>query len=290
MRKLLLLLFMLFTFPSMAHAELKITPTIIELNSENVRGNYITTSFEVSGGPEETIRFKVYPEFFNISEDGTMQVVDDPAKKAVKNSMLQCVRFVPNEFTLKNGEIQKVRVTISNIDKLPDGENRVVLFLEDVAVKEVELPSGNKNIATRLELKTRIGVPIYLDKGRITKNGKFEDLKVGQADDEYFYQALLNNTGNTRVRVSGKAQIIQNKELIDEFDIRSRPVSANGKLNLDSALPTDKIAADGEYSLRVVLKYKDETYKDKIMVKEVNFTVKGKNSKSEKSKEEKTPI
>lgn len=42
-----------------ANAALKVTPTILELNANETRSNYITAAIEVQGDDNETIRFNI---------------------------------------------------------------------------------------------------------------------------------------------------------------------------------------------------------------------------------------
>ena len=90
---------------TISHAAIKVTPTILELNTNNVRNNYLTTSFDVQGNKNETIRFKVYSEYFKISQTGTMDIYENLDEE---DSLIKNVRYVPNEFTLQNGKPQKV--------------------------------------------------------------------------------------------------------------------------------------------------------------------------------------
>ena len=139
--------------------------------------------FTVQGGEDETIRFKVYPEYFKITSKGAMDMLE---KMPAEDSLINNIKFVPSEFTLQNGRIQKVRVTVSDFDKLPDGESRLVLFLEDVAAKEVILPYQNKDVTTKLLVKTRVGIPVYLDKGHVIKKGEIELFKAEQQGENLF--------------------------------------------------------------------------------------------------------
>ncbi len=139
--------------------------------------------FTVQGGEDETIRFKVYPEYFKITSKGAMDMLE---KMPAEDSLINNIKFVPSEFTLQNGRIQKVRLTVSDFDKLPDGESRLVLFLEDVAAKEVILPYQNKDVTTKLLVKTRVGIPVYLDKGHVIKKGEIELFKAEQQGENLF--------------------------------------------------------------------------------------------------------
>lgn len=175
MKKILLLLVLITMFFSQrAESALKVTPTLLELNANETRGNYLTASFDVQGDANETIRFKIYPSYFKISPQGTMDIIEENTSES--DNLIKNVRFVPNEFTLQNGNKQKVRLTITDLKNLPDGESRMVLFLEDVAAKELMLPSGMKDVTTKLIVKTRVGIPIYLDKGKFVKCAQIENI------------------------------------------------------------------------------------------------------------------
>lgn len=255
-----------------ANAAIKVTPTILELDANKVRGNYLTASFDVQGGKNETIRFKVYPEYFKISQEGTMDMLE---KTEAPDSLIQHVRFVPNEFTLQNGRTQKVRLTVANLNKLPDGESRMVLMLEDVAAKEVTLPYANQNVTTKLIVKTRVGIPVYVDKGRYTKNVNFGDFKVERKNKELITTLKLISDGNSKVRYAGKAQIIRNKQLVDEYTMKNNVVGSKNVLFTKEEIPLDKITQNGDYTLRMILTYNDEKGKPKNIIKETIFTVDG---------------
>ena len=269
MKKIFILGFMLL-FALKANAAIKVTPTVIELNVNKAKGNYITTSFDVRGGDNETIRFKVYPSYFEINEEGKM---NELPRSNSKKSLVNSARFIPNEFTLKNGAPQKVRVTITDLKNLPDGESRMVLFLEDVVAKEVFLPYGNNNVTTKLLVKTRVGVPIYIDKGKFVKQGEFSNLTVNNKNNELNFCINLASKGNSKIRYRGKAQIVKNKELIDEFPINSNTIKDNGYIKVTQKIPTDKIKECGEYKLRTIITYENEKNSTKTLVKEVVFSV-----------------
>ena len=249
-------------------AAVKVAPTLIELNANKSGGNYLTTSFSVQADKNETIRYKLYPEYFTISDNGKMNAT--PVSENPDN-LIPHARFVPNEFTLKNGIPQLVRVTFTDIKSLPDGESRMVMFLEDVAAKEIILPAGNKNVNTKLIVKTRLGIPIYVDRGRFVKAGSFNDLKVEQNNKNLVYYIKLSAAGNSKVRYHGKAQIIKDKELIKEFSMNSNTIRANGIFKETGLIPENLEA--GNYGLKVILTYKNEKGENKNLIKEISFNV-----------------
>lgn len=253
-----------------ANAALKVTPTILELNANEARGDYLTASIDIQGGSNELIRFKIYPEYFEISEQGTMNIIENSQDEYY---LLKNVRFVPNEFSLQNGKTQKVRLTIANLKSMPDGESRMVLFLEDVEAKEVYLPSGKKEVSTKLLVKTRVGIPVYVDKGRFVKCAQIENFDIEKKNNEIKTALKLISTGNSKVRYTGKTQIIKDKKLIGEYPVKSNVVSANNVLFTNDTIPLKDIQENGNYTVRIILQYKNETGKLKTIIKDNQFTI-----------------
>lgn len=277
MKKIISLLFAIFCtgFFSVSYGAVKITPTILELDTTGTKGNYLTSSFSVQGGENETIRFKVYPEYFRISQAGTMEILE---QTDASDSLIKNARFVPNEFTLQNGNTQKVRLTIADVNSLQDGESRMVLFLEDVAAKELFLPSGNRNVQTKLIVKTRVGIPVYVDKGHFVKCAKVENFDIQQSEKDINLALKILSEGNSKVRCSGKAQIIRNKKLIGEYPIKNNVAGANSFIITNEQIPTKDITENGDYTLRLIINYKDEKGRLKSIIKENKFTVDNKQS------------
>lgn len=272
MKKFFVLLILTFMILSQkANAALKVTPTLLELNANETRGNYLTASFDVQGDVNETIRFKIYPAYFKISPQGTMDIIEEKTLEA--DNLIKNVRFVPNEFTLQNGNKQKVRLTITDLKNLPDGESRMVLFLEDVAAKELMLPSGMKDVTTKLIVKTRVGIPIYLDKGKFVKCAQIENIDLKKQDKELQLALKLSSSGNSKVRYTGKAQIIKDKELIGEYKIKNHVIGSNNTLSTLEGIPLKDIKENGNYTLRLVIQYSDEKGRLKSLIKENQFTI-----------------
>ncbi len=267
---LIIILLLLLVFQMRTHAAIKVSPMIVELDANSARGNYLTTSINVQGGDDETIRFKVYPGFFEINKEGRMEPI---AKTDVANSLVHHARVTPNEFTLQKGQAQKVRLTFTDLKTLPDGESRMVIFLEDVATKEMLLPRIKNGISTRLIVKTRIGVPIYIEKGNVIRTGVFDDLRVEKKDKNLVYVMNLRAEGNSKVRYSGSGQILRGNTPIDEFRVTSSVVGGGNTAVAKGELPLNKIAQNGDYTLKVMLNYKDAKGKTKKLIKEVTFNV-----------------
>ena len=109
MKKLLKLFVLILTIivnTNYGFAAVKVMPTLIELNANKSKGNYLTTSFFVQADKNETIRFKLYPEYFTITDEGKMSAVPVCANN---DNLIPHARFVPNEFTLKNTGLYAIK-------------------------------------------------------------------------------------------------------------------------------------------------------------------------------------
>lgn len=272
---LFLIIFIISGILMTSNAAIKVTPTILELNANDAKGNYLTSAIDIQGGRDELIRFKIYPGYFKISQNGTMEILENSDSN---DNLIKFVRFVPNEFTLQGGKTQKVRLTVSNIKNMQDGESRMVLFLEDVDAKEMFLPSGKKDVATKLIVKTRVGIPVYVDKGRFVKCAQIETMDIKQQNKDINLALKLLSTGNSKVRYSGRAQIIKNKNLIREYPIKSNVIGANNSLLINETIPTNDIKENGDYTIRLILQYNDEKGRLKNIIKESLFTINNENT------------
>ncbi|DAB00745.1 TPA: hypothetical protein CPT96_05545 [Candidatus Gastranaerophilales bacterium HUM_10] len=256
-----------------AFASVAVAPTRVEINANKLKNNYVTTAIEVKGDSQQPMRFKVYPGFFTINEKGELVMVDnanDPHDLSKK------IRFVPSEFTVAQGKSQKVRINIAGLNTLPDGENRTILYIEDVNPKEMSIPTGRAGIGAQLIVKTRVGVPVYVDKGRVSKDADVEYLNIVKGKDGLYTDMKVISKGNSKVRYSGNVQIVQGKKLIDEYSLAGKVVAGNNFCVDRQKIKTDNIKEAGEYTLRMVLSYFDENGKRKNIKKEANLNITGK--------------
>lgn len=271
MKKILLGLLLFFVTASYGYCSVRITPTYVELDANKTKKDYVTGSFNVRGGKDEVIRFKIYPKFFKITKRGDMEVIEP---KGQKNSLVNRVKFFPSEFTCKNGKNQKVRFTCMDLKNLPDGESRLVFFLEDVNTREVFVKSKDGKHSGKIIVKTRVGVPVYVDKGKYTKKGSLERVALRMDKGKYVCEYKVLGLGNSKIRLSGIAQVIQGKKLISECNISKKAVGANGFIEVGQILeiPKDKLNKNENYKLKLILTYLNEKQKEKVLVKEILFT------------------
>ena len=254
-----------------AYASITVSPTRIEINANKIKNNYATTAIEVRGEKDRAIRYKAYTGYFEIDDKAEMKILDgvnNPHNVASK------IRFVPSEFTVPAGKAQKVRVNVANIKALPDGESRAVIYLEDVQPKEINVPNS-EGIGAQLIIKTRVAVPVYIDKGNFVKKADVESFDIVPAKDGLYTKLKVVSTGNSRVRYEGKIQIIEGRKLIDEYRLAGSVVGDNNSLTTLQKIETKNITKAGEYTLRLILSYSDEKDSKKVIKKEAILKITG---------------
>lgn len=254
------------------HASVTVSPTRIEINANKIKNNYVTTAVEIKGDTTKAVRYRAYPGYFKISDKGEMIMLESGTDE---HDISGKIRFVPSEFTVPPGKAQKVRVNIANIKTLPDGESRAILYLEDVNTKELSVPySGGSGIGAQLLLKTRVGVPVYVDKGNFKKNADIEYFKITKGSDGLYTEMKILSTGNSKIRYSGMFQIVQGKKLICEYPVDGKVVGDNNSYVARQKIETSKVKEPGEYTLRLVFSYFDEKDNRKNIKKDAILNIK----------------
>jgi hypothetical protein len=254
-----------------AYATITVSPTRIEINANKIKNNYATTAIEVKGSKDKPMRYRAYTGYFEISDKAEMILKEGENNP---HNIASKIRFVPSEFTIPAGKSQKVRVNIANIKSLPDGESRAVIFLEDVNTKEMNIPN-KVGISTQLIVKTRVAVPVYVDKGNFIKKADVETFEIVKGKDGLYTKLKVVSTGNSRVRYEGKVQIIDGRKLIDEYPIVGSVVGDNNYLESSHKIKTDNVKKAGDYTLRLLLSYNDENNNKKVIKKDTVLKITG---------------
>lgn len=254
-----------------AYASITVSPTKIELNANKVRNNYATVAIEVQGSDNKAVRYRAYTDYFEIDENAMMK---HPNGANNPHNIAQKIRFVPSEFTVPPGKSQKVRVNVANIKSLPDGESRAVIYIEDVEPKEMNVPN-QAGISAKLVIKTRVAVPVYVDKGNFIKKADVDIFEIVKQKDGLYTKLNVLSTGNSKVRYEGKIQIIEGKKLLDEYPIKGSVVGDNNHITTLHKIKTDKVTKAGEYTLRLILSYLDEKDNKKIIKKDTILKITG---------------
>ncbi len=253
-----------------AFASITVTPTRIEINANKVRNNYASASIEVRGVPDKPVRYRATTGYFEI-KNSEIELMDG---KGNPHNISSKIRFVPSEFTVPPGKSQRVRVNIANVKSLPDGESRAIIFLEDIEPKEQNIPN-ELGITTKLIIKTRVGVPIYVDKGNFVKSAEVQTFDIEQRKDGLYAVANITSKGNSKVRFTSAIQIINNKKLVDECRFVSSVVPHSETIKFEQKLDLKEKLKAGDYTARLIMTYDDEKSNKKNIKKDTVIQIKG---------------
>ena len=273
MMKKILGLFIALMMTTQAFASIAVAPMRVEINANKIRGNYLTTSINVTGDIRKPMRFKVSSGYFKLNEKNELVIIEDN-DGSDPYDISKKIKFVPSEFNVMPGKSQRVRINVIGLNQLKDGESRAILFIEDVDPKEFAIDTGRAGIGAQLIVKTRLGVPLYIDKGKVSKVGELEYFNIKKEKDGLYTEMKINSTGNSRIRYNGKIQIIQGKKLIDEYSIDNQVVG-NGSFHISKdKFKGDKVKEAGEYTVRLILSYEDGNGKRQHIKKETVLNIK----------------
>lgn len=245
-----------------ANANMMVSPIRFQFDTKNNQ-KYITGSIDLYSNNEEDARFIVYPGYFEISKEGMIDV-DFPSQHIKRD--VKTILINPKELTLSPQQKQTIRFTIPNIDKLPDGESRAVVFIEDKKTKNESLPSPQKGINATLILKQRLAIPIYINHGKIVRSGTIETLNLNSQKQS---ELTIAAKGNSTIRVNGVVQLIQDKKVIKESKILDVPILANSSRIIVSDIKFDSSELKDNAKLKTKIYYLNAQNKKVILTKQI---------------------
>lgn len=252
-----------------AFASLAVSPTKIDINATKSKANYSTTAIEIKGDSKVPMRFRVYTEYFKVNEKGELVFIE---KSSEPQNMAKRLRYIPSEFTVAQGKSQKLRLNIPNLNTMPDGESRAMVYIEDINPKETNFNFDTSGVGAQLIVKTRVGIPVYIDCGKAVRNAEFEYTKIVKEKDGYYLEMKIKDSGNSKVRCHGAIQVSQGKKLVSETKIREFVVAPESFNTIKTKIDTQKLEA-GAYSVRAVVTYKDIDEKVKNIKQEVELNI-----------------
>ena len=147
--------------------------------------------------------------------------------------------------------------------------------MEDVNPKEMSLPSKTSGIGAQLLLKTRVGIPIYVDKGKFTRKADIETFNIVRKNKVLYTETKIVSTGTSKIRYNGLIQVIQGKKLIAEYPLEGKVVGGNNSYIARQKIETDKLDKSGEYTLRLIFSYFDENDNRKNIKKDAILKITG---------------
>lgn len=188
--------FVLLFFPSLANANLMITPTRVELNDRNR-----IQEVKLINKGQEISTYRISFHHLRMKEDGSYEEItenspnsDNAAEKELFADDL--VRFSPKRITLKPRETQTVRLMFRKTKDFKDGEYRShLLFREEAPVdfgNNIE-KSDKKDDKISIVLKPLFGIsiPVIVQSGEMTGKISISDLQINSNKDDKNKKSLF---------------------------------------------------------------------------------------------------
>lgn len=247
-----------------ANANMHLSPTKFEFETTRNQ-KYLTGAINLKSNNDKEVRFKIYSGYFEVSKEGMIEVEFPIAHKKhdVKNIYVN-----PKEITLLPDSTQTIRFTIPNIDKLPDGESRAVIFIEDKKTKDEALPSPKQGINAVLTIKQRMAIPIYITKGKIIRAGSVTKLALNKNQ----YELHVVSKGNSTIRVNGVVQLIQKNKIISESRIRDIPVLPTSTRIISGDIGPNSLNLKEGLKLKTKIYYLNAQNRKVILSKEIELS------------------
>lgn len=158
-------------------------------------GGSVTTSFDVFWTGKEAVRLNLTTADWTMAQDGQ---VDFLAAGRGPYSAAGWLHLASDGIDLKGAGQKSVRVVIKvPEDRSLEGTYNAVLFAESP-------PSPVNGSGTRLSMRQRVGVVVYVTIAGTEKNGaKLADMYTGGGK----IHAIVSNVGNTIMRYSGSVEV-----------------------------------------------------------------------------------
>ncbi len=243
--------------PATARAQVSVSPLIIEAKADRGQAQGSITITNTGSTPS---RVRVYAEPFTYKRDTGFQTLESTSP----NNLTPYLQFSPRELAIEPGQSRRIRLISRLAPNLPDGEYRAVVFNETLT--ESKDTGGN-----RVSLVARIGVTVYVAKGKVAPKLEVDSASLNQEQKQV--QLLVRNSGKASVRPNGIWTLRQGDTVVKTGNLDSTTVMAEGDRYILLNYPgKDQPAlAAGDYDLGGELVWGEDN-KSKMPF-HVNFTI-----------------
>jgi P pilus assembly chaperone PapD len=221
---------------SKAHAQVRITPMVIEAQANRNQAEGIINITNITNEP---FRARVYVQPFTYNRDTGFQTLSSsPA------DLTPYLQFSPGELTVPPGTTRRIRLISQLPPNLPDGEYRVVIFTENLR----EISSTNKN-GNAVNIRAKIGSTFYVRKGNLSPKLTVDNAKFDAAQNQI--KLLVHNQGTASVLPRAHWALKQGNKVVSSGKTEPTGIVAqsdrNFLLNLTSTKQTK--LSPGNYQL-----------------------------------------
>lgn len=242
-------------------AGLSVTPAYVELNLDKGVPSGV---FQITNTGEEEVRYRVNAVAFSFDTDGGTQIIEPDER-----SMVPWIVFNPKEITLGPNSKRKVRFAVSPKGKLRTGEYWAAMELESldtVTHKGVDAKGREWSV----KVVPSIIVPIFGKSGNVRYRGMPKEMKVVIKGKEKILETWITNTGEGRLFLEGKYEIVSDSgKVIENGDLGRAYVLPGRNLKFSVAVKTEM--ETGTYTIKV--RY-HSTQLDRPILDEIQFMAK----------------
>lgn len=188
MKLFFIFLLSLFVFPFQATAQVQVFPTYMTLSDEK-----ISAHLNLRNSTTEPQTYKIEYAYFKMLKNGSFV-----KEKLPDDGVSEIIKFSPKKVRLLPGAKQVVRVMLTDLSTLSDGEKYLHLRFvpdtdeEDDAKKE----KSKERTSFKLQAKIAVAVPIIVRKGKGNFAGTVSQIKADKdKSGDLNVSLMLKNTG-----------------------------------------------------------------------------------------------
>ncbi len=248
----------LLLFPSVAKAQVKVSPLVIETQAQRGQAQGMVSITNMSDSPS---RVRVYAEPFTYNPNTGFETL--PAD--TPNNLTPYLQFSPRELTIQPRQTRRVRIISRLAPNLPDGEYRAAVFNETLT--EQKDSSG-----ATVTLATRVGVTVYVTKGNASPKLTVDNASFDSKQE--MVTLNIRNTGKASARPSVSWKLQRGNTVVKTGEIESISIIAENErnLSLDYRSKDDASLIPGNYQLSGELVWDEGKSRSQLPFK-LNFTV-----------------
>lgn len=171
-----------------AHAELTIAPLSVEMADRNR-----TAEIHLLNTSNKVNTYRIEWRYMKMQSDGRYEALDAPATEF---DLGKAVRVAPRQVTLRPGEKQTVRLSLTRPPELANGDYRAHLLFQSIGETDPTTSSRSSGGVT-LGAKANLGfgVPVLYRVGDLDATVKFEKIEFGEDKNGRFMTVFLSRQG-----------------------------------------------------------------------------------------------
>lgn len=232
MKKFLIFIFHIFIFIISYCLNFSIAPTNFNLDFEKDK----TQEVYVINNTSTPLRIETYVED-----------IKDFEKYGLKDS----ITIFPKIISIKPGVRGIVRFRIKEENFKEDGEYRSLLIFKEIPKNIKTHEIEEKDISTKLDFITEIGVPVSVIKGKSVVDGFVSNVKINYKNEKIFFDLDLISKGNTALKLY--YEILEGKKILSNGKLGTS--KRNGKKHISESVEIKNLKGK---NIKIILKNQND--------------------------------